>query len=392
MKKLNLIGNVGTWEDINEYLVINFLSSLSPNEEFEVYINSPGGSVFTGISIFNLLKPYNPKIYVLSLAASIASVIACAGQIKMLPGSTLMIHNPWALDWGDANYKRKLANDLDKIKGQIIEIYRTKSNLSEKALSDLMDNETWMTAKETINAGFASEEVDEVSGIDSKIHSNMNKVYYSQFVAELKKQNEKEDENINNQQKGVDMPDNKVELEALQNQLANAQKLNEENLAKIEALKNSISEKETLITQIQSEFAEQKKINEETQAKLKVLSEAYALTEETRVKNEVIAVVEQLHKENKILTAEKEDEIDILLNFKKTDEAKFNKRIETIKARTTTDLTQEFAVRDMKESVGTFNVSTLEDRAKLTEAVMKLSAEKKISFEQAYEELIKGGK
>jgi ATP-dependent Clp protease protease subunit len=130
-------------------------------------ISSPGGAVFDGLAIYNTLRGHGARItaQVDGLAASIASVIlmaADAGGISMAASSLLMIHNPWAaLTGGDANDMRKMATTLDKTKSSMVGAYRRHSSLSAEKISALMDAETWMTAEESVDNGFADDVMED---------------------------------------------------------------------------------------------------------------------------------------------------------------------------------------------------------------------------------------
>lgn len=126
-------------------------------------INSPGGSVFDGTAIFNALKRHKAEVttYIDGIAASIASVIALAGDKVVIADNALfMIHNPWAMAIGDANEMRKTAEILDKTRDSIMAAYSAKTGMSEAELMSLMDAETWYNAGEAKDAGF----VDEIEG------------------------------------------------------------------------------------------------------------------------------------------------------------------------------------------------------------------------------------
>lgn len=127
--------------------------------DLTVHINSPGGDVFAGVAIYNALKDYSKGKVVVKvdgLAASIASVVAMAGdEVIMSPGSMMMIHNPWSMGVGDSNELRKAADTLDQIKDSILPIYAERSGMSEDDVKDLMDAETWMTAEKAVELGFA---------------------------------------------------------------------------------------------------------------------------------------------------------------------------------------------------------------------------------------------
>jgi len=123
-----------------------------------VRVNSPGGSVFDGTAIFNALKQHSAKVivHVDGLAASIASLIAMAGdEVHMGEGSYMMVHQPWSIMIGTADDFRQEADLLDKVGGTISQIYQGKSGKTEEEINQLMADETWMTADEAVEMGFA---------------------------------------------------------------------------------------------------------------------------------------------------------------------------------------------------------------------------------------------
>lgn len=141
------------------------LKQLGDVDTINLHINSPGGSVFEGIAIYNMLKnnPAQINVYVDALAASIASVIAMSGDNIFMPSnSMLMIHNPWTMAMGNANDLRKQADDLDRIGELSVTTYLDKSggNLDADTLHQLMDDETWLTAQEAVDYGLATEVIN----------------------------------------------------------------------------------------------------------------------------------------------------------------------------------------------------------------------------------------
>jgi ATP-dependent Clp protease protease subunit len=131
--------------------------------QIDLHINSPGGEVFDGITIYNLLKqhPATVTTYIDGLAASIASVIALAGdRVIMAANALYMIHNPWGFAAGDAPALRKLADTLDKVAGSMITTYMDKSKKNEDEIKSMLDAETWMTADEALEMGFI-DQIDE---------------------------------------------------------------------------------------------------------------------------------------------------------------------------------------------------------------------------------------
>jgi len=131
--------------------------------EIDLHINSPGGDVFDGNTIYNLLKQHSAKIttYIDGLAASIASVIALAGEkVYMAENALMMIHNPWGVTMGGASDMRKMADTLDKVRDSMTTIYMGKTGKDDGEINSLLEAETWMNADEALEMGF----VDEISG------------------------------------------------------------------------------------------------------------------------------------------------------------------------------------------------------------------------------------
>lgn len=120
-------------------------------------INSPGGSVFDGCTIHNALKehPATVNVQVDGLAASIASIIAMAGnKITMAKNAMMMIHNAWGGIYGNAGEMRKYADVLEKIDGTLVDTYSERTGMGKRAIKQMMADETWMTADEALKNGF----------------------------------------------------------------------------------------------------------------------------------------------------------------------------------------------------------------------------------------------
>ena len=138
-----------------------------------VHINSGGGDVFAAVAIYNQLKTYGGKVTtrIDGLAASAATIIACAGEQVIMPSNALfMIHNPAMFAFGgyDANEMRECAEQLDVVKQTIVNTYLTRSSLSEEELCQMMDDETWMTADEALDYGFV-DTVDEKEAVTNSL-------------------------------------------------------------------------------------------------------------------------------------------------------------------------------------------------------------------------------
>lgn len=123
-----------------------------------VNINSPGGDVFEGLAIYNLLREYkgHVTVRVLGVAASAASFIAMAAdEIQIARAGFFMIHNAWTGLWGDRNDLRETADFLEQIDDTIADIYHVKSGLSMDELKADMDKERWINGRDAIDSGFA---------------------------------------------------------------------------------------------------------------------------------------------------------------------------------------------------------------------------------------------
>nr|DAN25204.1 MAG TPA: major capsid protein [Caudoviricetes sp.] len=128
--------------------------------DLTVVINSPGGDVFAGLAIYNALVNHsgNVTVRVDGLAASIASVIAMAGdKIIMSPGSMIMIHRPSVCAMGTVDDMEKAKDVLTKIEEGITPIYAKRTGLDEDKIAELLEAETWMLADKAVELGFADE-------------------------------------------------------------------------------------------------------------------------------------------------------------------------------------------------------------------------------------------
>lgn len=140
-------------------------------KEIKIYINSLGGSVFEGIAIYNQLKRHSAHktVYIDGFACSIASVIAMAGDTVIMPKNTcMMIHNAWIVAMGNAKELRKAADDLDVINSAAIQAYldRAGDKLTREKLTEMLDAETYLTAEQCIEYGFADKHSDDDAGAD----------------------------------------------------------------------------------------------------------------------------------------------------------------------------------------------------------------------------------
>ncbi|HEX7119137.1 MAG TPA: head maturation protease, ClpP-related [Longimicrobiales bacterium] len=139
--------------------------------QIDVRINSIGGVVFEGVAIYNALArhPAHVDVYIDGIAASIASVIAMAGdRIHIAANAHVMIHNPHGVVWGEAADMRKMADTLDKIRGSLVGTYARRTGQPAEKIEAWMDAETWFNAEEAVEFGFA-DEIVEGGEIDARI-------------------------------------------------------------------------------------------------------------------------------------------------------------------------------------------------------------------------------
>lgn len=155
-------------DDVTPRLFAEDLHALG-GKSLTVRINSPGGDVFAAQSIYNQLRTYGGRVTVRidGLAASAATIVACAGDTVIMPMNALyMIHNPATVTVGDAAEMRTAADVLDTVRETIVNVYqkRTSDHLTAEELTAMMDDETWMTAQEALSYGFV-DQIDEQSTV-----------------------------------------------------------------------------------------------------------------------------------------------------------------------------------------------------------------------------------
>lgn len=130
-------------------------------------IDSPGGSVFAAQAMSTALREHKARVvvHVDGLAASAASKLAMAGdEVLMAPGSMMMIHKAWTVAYGNSSDLQATAALLDKIDGELAAEYANRSGQTTDQISQWMDEETWFTAQEAVDAGLA----DSVKSFDPK--------------------------------------------------------------------------------------------------------------------------------------------------------------------------------------------------------------------------------
>ena len=138
------------------------LKELGDVGRLDIYVNSYGGSVFQGQAIYSILRRHEAEkhVYIDGIAASIASVVAMAGDTVHAPSNAmLMVHNPWSIVLGNAEDMRKEAEALDRIREAMIAAYMRKldGKTEQVKLVELLDAETWLTAAEATEYGFVDD-------------------------------------------------------------------------------------------------------------------------------------------------------------------------------------------------------------------------------------------
>lgn len=193
--ELYIFGDITSWpwdeKDRDAYGIVKELQELDV-DSINVHINSYGGDVSEGLAIYNTLKNSKAKITTIcdGFACSAASVIFMAGDERVVnEASLLMIHNPWTYACGNAEEFRKQAEDLDKIAQASINAYMSKVSITESEVKQLLNNETWLTAQECLEMGFATaiNESDDGNGVNqSAFKAIRNKLMATPQIVEQK--------------------------------------------------------------------------------------------------------------------------------------------------------------------------------------------------------------
>lgn len=129
--------------------IADFVDGLNPNAPMTIYFNSPGGDVFAGLAIQNILKRHAGKKtgVVDGMAASIASVILMGcDEIVVNTGAQIMVHDPWAYAAGNSRDLREVADQLDNAKESMLDVYmgKAREGVTREQIADLLSAETWM--------------------------------------------------------------------------------------------------------------------------------------------------------------------------------------------------------------------------------------------------------
>ena len=170
--KLTIYGDIGEswWGDyITASDVEKELKTINASN-IHVHINSYGGDVFDGVSIYNQLRDHSAKIivHIDGVAASAASLIAMAGdEIVMGVGSMLMIHEASTWAFGNKADIRKTLNALEGIDKSIVDIYMTRYQGEREEVETMLVNETWFTSSEAVEVGLADRVNEFTNAVDT---------------------------------------------------------------------------------------------------------------------------------------------------------------------------------------------------------------------------------
>jgi ATP-dependent Clp protease protease subunit len=159
-------------EGVTAESVVEKVKALGPVDTLNVRINSQGGEVFEGLTIFNYLAqhPARKIVDIDGAALSIASIIAMAGdEIRIAKNAMMMIHEPHTGIHGDARKLRAMAERLDKVHESLAVTYSGKRGINIDDVSRAMAKETWFTAAEASDFGLVdavTQSVDIVANVD----------------------------------------------------------------------------------------------------------------------------------------------------------------------------------------------------------------------------------
>lgn len=178
---INIYSTIGEYGDGSGMTpkIVSAVLRKAEGKDITVNINSPGGDFFDGLAIHSLLSEYegNVKVRILGLAASAASVVALAGdEIEIAESGFFMIHNAWTVAMGNKHDMRDVQTRLQKFDESMANLYAKKTGIDTKAISKMMDAETWLNADNSLELKFADALM---GGEDIEIEDDENMGYNS---------------------------------------------------------------------------------------------------------------------------------------------------------------------------------------------------------------------
>jgi ATP-dependent Clp protease protease subunit len=187
-----IYGDIASWPweelgEVSSYDLVREIEDLDV-DVINVFINSYGGEVAEGLAIYNSLRRHKAKVktYCDGFACSAASVVFMAGDERIMSNaSLLMIHNAWMRTIGDQNQLRKDADDLETINQASINAYMSRVNITEEELKAMMGVETWISANDALEMGFATSivNVPESQAASQSLRKQMVKLILQRQVA-----------------------------------------------------------------------------------------------------------------------------------------------------------------------------------------------------------------
>lgn len=170
--EVSIFDEIGFWGVTGAMFIQDLKSKLTKDtKQVNLAINSPGGSVFDGWAMFNYLNSLKAKgikvvVDVVGIAASMASVVAMAGDVRRMPENAMvMVHNAISGVWGDAEDLRDVADTLDKIDAAIVGVYASATGKDHDTMRSLMAADAFMSAAEALDFGFATEVIAPVQAV-----------------------------------------------------------------------------------------------------------------------------------------------------------------------------------------------------------------------------------
>lgn len=359
------------WGGVSLASVKSQMSGIKEDDELEVVINSPGGSVFEGIAIFNFLRDYNPTIRIIGVAASIASIIAMAGKkIIMAPAATIMVHEPWTFSIGDEDYMTQVATQLNSLKRAMVEAYQIRMpEKSEKEILDWLKVEKYITGKEAKSLGLADEYNADPKKADFDMESMM------KFAALMNTDNTSNQENedtINNQ------GDPNMDFEA-----------------QIKSLQEIVNNKESELTQVKEQVTALQDSNTKLTEDLKQANLTTLNAKREAITAEEEAFVSKLIEAKKVTEKQKDLLVkDLVAKRLSDDETMYNEQREFLDSLAPNPLTVAQATGSRVSgsastpSIDASDLNNPEKQTQVLKAVEALAKENNISFEEAYNQYL----
>lgn len=247
-------------EDICPADVERFLTD-NRDEDIEFDINSCGGDVFAGIAICNMIRKHSSghktTANIMSIAASIASVIACAcDDINISSNAFFMVHLPWCSISGNKNELEKEIERLEQCKDVLVSIYARKFNLAKEEIEIMMDNETWIIGSRAKEHGLDCNIVE--ANEDVKIAAKLSTHKYSKMPKELmekiapKNEDEEKKEIVEEEEVEEEVKNEETEKET-----------EKETVEKTEELKTDEEQEEEETVEVKKEEVEEEEVEEE---------------------------------------------------------------------------------------------------------------------------------